>query len=183
MAEPAASEAVTAAVTAPVARPTPVPRGATDAATAKTGPVAAVKAPVSKQKGRPSKRVRLRKVHRVVRRVDTWSVFKIAVLFFLTCYLVLLFAGVLLWTAFVSTGNLDKVENFIRKTFALDTFHFDGGQLFQGSLVLGAVLTTPEVVTQVAMAVPLYLLYEISIAIAKYWDWKDRRAEAAGTTT
>jgi len=162
MAEPAASEAVTAAVTAPVARPTPVPRGATDAATAKTGPVAAVKAPVTKQKGRPSKRVRLRKVHRVVRRVDTWSVFKIAVLFFLTCYLVLLFAGVLLWTAFVSTGNLDKVENFIRKTFALDTFHFDGGQLFQGSLVLGAVLVVAGSAIVVAMSVFFNIFSELT---------------------
>ena len=47
------------------------------------------------------------------------------------------------------------------------------------SLILGALLTTPEVVTQIAMAVPLYILYEISIAIARYWDWKARRAEAA----
>jgi sec-independent protein translocase protein TatC len=47
------------------------------------------------------------------------------------------------------------------------------------SLVLGALLTTPEVITQVAMAIPLYILYEISICIARYWDWKKRRAEAA----
>lgn len=47
------------------------------------------------------------------------------------------------------------------------------------SLVLGALLTTPEVITQVAMAIPLYILYEISILIAKYWAWKARRAEAA----
>ena len=46
------------------------------------------------------------------------------------------------------------------------------------SFVLGAVLTTPEVITQVAMAVPLYLLYEACIWIAWYWDWKKRRAEA-----
>lgn len=45
--------------------------------------------------------------------------------------------------------------------------------------VLGAVLTTPEVITQVAMAVPLYLLYEACIWIAWYWDWKKRRAERA----
>jgi sec-independent protein translocase protein TatC len=44
------------------------------------------------------------------------------------------------------------------------------------SLILGAILTTPEVITQVAMAVPLYLLYEICILIAWYWDWKKRRA-------
>lgn len=47
------------------------------------------------------------------------------------------------------------------------------------TLVVGALLTTPEVITQIAMAVPLYVLYEISILIARYWDWKKRRAEAA----
>jgi sec-independent protein translocase protein TatC len=45
------------------------------------------------------------------------------------------------------------------------------------SLILGAVLTTPEVVTQVAMAIPLYLLYEVCIWIAWYWERKKRRAE------
>ena len=44
------------------------------------------------------------------------------------------------------------------------------------SLILGAVLTTPEVVTQVAMAVPLYLLYEVCIWIAWYWERKKRAA-------
>ena len=47
-------------------------------------------------------------------------------------------------------------------------------------LVLGGFLTTPEVLTQVMMAGPLYLLYEISVWIAWYWEWRDRR-RAAGT--
>jgi sec-independent protein translocase protein TatC len=42
------------------------------------------------------------------------------------------------------------------------------------NLVLGAVLTTPEVVTQILMAVPLYLLYEITVWIAWYWEQPDR---------
>ena len=42
------------------------------------------------------------------------------------------------------------------------------------NLVLGAVLTTPEVVTQVLMAVPLYLLYETTVWIAWYWHQPDR---------
>lgn len=46
------------------------------------------------------------------------------------------------------------------------------------SFVLGAVLTTPEVITQVAMAVPLCLLYEACIWIAWYWERKAQRAEA-----
>jgi len=43
------------------------------------------------------------------------------------------------------------------------------------NLVLGAVLTTPEVITQVLMAVPLYMLYEITVWIAWYWEWRDKR--------
>ena len=42
------------------------------------------------------------------------------------------------------------------------------------NLVLGAVLTTPEVITQVTMFVPLQLLYELSVWIAWYWDQPDR---------
>ena len=42
------------------------------------------------------------------------------------------------------------------------------------NLVLGAVLTTPEVVTQILMAGPLYLLYEITVWVAWYWDQPDR---------
>lgn len=48
------------------------------------------------------------------------------------------------------------------------------------NLILGAVLTTPEVITQVLMAIPLQLLYEISVWIAWYWERRDRkRAEKA----
>jgi sec-independent protein translocase protein TatC len=41
-------------------------------------------------------------------------------------------------------------------------------------LVLGGLLTTPEVLTQVMMAVPLYGLYELSVWIAWYWEEPDR---------
>ncbi len=50
-------------------------------------------------------------------------------------------------------------------------------------LVLGGLLTTPEVVTQVMMAGPLYLLYEISVWIAWYWEWRDRRRAARANVT
>ncbi|MEO8427266.1 MAG: twin-arginine translocase subunit TatC, partial [Verrucomicrobiota bacterium] len=46
------------------------------------------------------------------------------------------------------------------------------------NLVLGAVLTTPEILTQITMFVPLQLLYEISILIASYWERQDKRREA-----
>jgi sec-independent protein translocase protein TatC len=43
------------------------------------------------------------------------------------------------------------------------------------NLVLGAVLTTPEIVTQILMFVPLQLLYELTVWVAWYWDRRDRK--------
>jgi len=51
--------------------------------------------------------------------------------------------------------------------------------------VLGAVLTTPEVITQIIMFVPLQGLYEISIWVAYYWEKRDakRKAQEAAAGT
>jgi len=46
------------------------------------------------------------------------------------------------------------------------------------NLVLGAVLTTPEILTQLTMFFPLQLLYEISILIASYWERQEKKREA-----
>ena len=46
-----------------------------------------------------------------------------------------------------------------------------------GNLILGALLTTPEVFTQVVMAVALQLLFEISVWIAWYWERQEKKAE------
>ena len=43
------------------------------------------------------------------------------------------------------------------------------------NMVLGAVLTTPEILTQILMFIPLQCLYEISVWIAWYWAQPDRK--------
>ena len=43
------------------------------------------------------------------------------------------------------------------------------------NLVLGAVLTTPEVVTQLLMFVPLQFLYEVTVWVAWYWDRQEKK--------
>jgi sec-independent protein translocase protein TatC len=45
------------------------------------------------------------------------------------------------------------------------------------NLFLGAILTTPEVITQVLMFIPLQGFYELSVWIAGYWE-KDERGKA-----
>ena len=46
------------------------------------------------------------------------------------------------------------------------------------AFVLGAILTTPEIITQILMAVPLLVLYEVSVWVAWYWERQDKKREA-----
>ena len=46
------------------------------------------------------------------------------------------------------------------------------------NLILGAVLTTPEPLTQIVMFFPLQVLYEITVWIAWYWDRRERKRAA-----
>lgn len=46
------------------------------------------------------------------------------------------------------------------------------------NLILGALLTTPEVITQLIMFLPLQLLFEISLWITWYWERRDKKREA-----
>lgn len=43
------------------------------------------------------------------------------------------------------------------------------------NLVLGGLLTTPEVITQVIMFLPLQVLYEISVWITWYWERREKK--------
>jgi sec-independent protein translocase protein TatC len=47
------------------------------------------------------------------------------------------------------------------------------------NLILGAVLTTPEPITQLVMFVPLQLLYEVTVWIAWYWDRREKQRARA----
>jgi sec-independent protein translocase protein TatC len=44
--------------------------------------------------------------------------------------------------------------------------------------VIAAVITPPDVVSQLLMALPLVLLYEVGIVVAKVWGKKPGGAEA-----
>jgi sec-independent protein translocase protein TatC len=40
-------------------------------------------------------------------------------------------------------------------------------------------LTTPEILTQLLMALPLQVLFELTIWIAWYWERKEKKLQAA----
>jgi len=82
------------------------------------------------------RRPRVRRVTRVVRHVDPWSVFKVALCFSLVLYGVCLTAGVLLWNVAYTTGTVDNVERFF-ESFGWDTFKFKGGELYHNAWIAG----------------------------------------------
>lgn len=81
-------------------------------------------------------RPRVRRVTRVVRSIDPWSTFKVALLFSVVLYLALLLAAVLLWNVAHTTGTVDNIERFL-ESFGWETFTFDGAQLFRALWVAG----------------------------------------------
>ena len=78
----------------------------------------------------------MRKVTRVVRHVDPWSVFKIAIIANIVLYLIVLTAGVLLWNVAYATGTVDNVERFF-ESFGWQTFEFNGGEIYHSAWIAG----------------------------------------------
>jgi hypothetical protein len=75
---------------------------------------------------------RVRRVTRVVRHVDPWSVFKIAAVANVVLYLIMLTAGVLLWNVAYATGTVDNVERFF-ESFGWSSFEFNGGEIYHNA--------------------------------------------------
>jgi hypothetical protein len=79
-----------------------------------------------------------RKVRRVVRHIDPWSVFKVASLFIMCVWGVVVLASLLIWRAAVSAGSVDNTEKFITDIGFTD-FDFDPEKMFRALLSAGAV--------------------------------------------
>jgi hypothetical protein len=154
---------------APVADPLVGPAAAATAATATVAvsrAPGAAGAPVRRQRVRPTmpllrRRPRVRKVTRIVRRIDAWSVFKISLVFYVILFIILLVAGVLLWNLANTTGTVANVEGFIRDLFGLKTFTFDGAKMFRAAWVLGAILVVAGTGLNVTLAVLFNLISDL----------------------
>ncbi len=81
-------------------------------------------------------KARVRRVTRVVRDIDPWSVFKVTLVLHFAIYVAVLVASVLLWNVANATGTVDNVERFF-ESFGWESFTFNGGQLFHNLWILG----------------------------------------------
>lgn len=111
---------------------------------------------------RPRRKLRARKVDRIIRRIDPWSVLKVSFLFSLSLWVVFMLAGMILWTGAVGSGAIDNVEDFITDLFALESFQFEGGQLFRGAALGGFIMVLVSTGFSVLLAVLFNLISDLT---------------------
>ncbi len=105
-------------------RPRPVPRSAIGRA----------------YQTRANRRLRARRVRRLVRHVEPWSVLKVSLILYFCAWAIMLFVGVTLWNLAVNSGLVGDVEGFVEELFALESFKINADQIFRIAAVGGLVL-------------------------------------------
>ena len=110
------------------------------------------------------RRVKLqaRRVRRIIRHIEVWSVLKISVLFYACLWAIFLIAGFLIWGVAESSGTVGKLESLITELFALDTFTFDGKQIFRGYALGGLVLAIAGSTMNVLMCLIFNLISDLT---------------------
>ena len=100
---------------------------------------------------------RVRRVRRLIRHIEPWSVLKVGLIFYLCVWGLLVIAVRTLWRTAESGGTIERVESFIEDLFALESFEFDTGQIFRIFTLGGLVL----VVGGTALTVFLVVLFNL----------------------
>ena len=106
--------------------------------------------------GRP----RVRRVSRVLRHIDPWSTFKVAALFSLVTYVVLLTAGDMLWRVADATGTIANVERWFTQ-FGWETFELHGDEIFSAAWVIGLFLVVAATGAAVLFATMFNLISDV----------------------
>ncbi len=108
------------------------------------------------------RRLRARKVRRLVRHIEPWSVLKVSLLFFFCLWVVVMVAGVLLWNAAVASGVIGDIENFAEEIFALEDFEFIGDDIFRAAALGGLVMSVAATGFAVLIAILLNLISDLT---------------------
>ncbi len=93
----------------------------------------------SRRAHRAEMKASARRVRRVVRHIDTWSVFKVATIFVACIWGVVVLASLLVWRAAVTSGSVENTEDFI-VDLGFQDFNFNPQQMFEALLSAGAVI-------------------------------------------
>ena len=124
--------------------------------------VAGRSAPVDRIPGAPTGGYRVRRVRRLVRHVEPWSVLKVCLVFYLCIWGLLVIATRMLWSAADEAGTIGKVESFVEELFALESFAFDSAQIFRIFVLGGLVLVVGGIGITVVLVVLFNLISDLT---------------------
>jgi hypothetical protein len=110
---------------------------------------------------RRTRRLQSRKVRRVVRHIDPWSVLTFSVLFHLCVFAALLLASVLVWNAAEAAGTIENLETFILELGDYETFEIKGDVVFQAAVAIAGILTLASSVLLVLLTVVFNLISDL----------------------
>lgn len=79
-----------------------------------------------------------RRVQRVVRRIDLWTVLKLSLVLYTCLYVAILLALVGLWALAYSTGQISNLQSFLGDV-GLKNYRFYGDQMFRACAAIGGV--------------------------------------------
>lgn len=110
---------------------------------------------------RRKRRIQARKVRRVVRHIDPWSVLTFSVLFHLTVFAAMLLASVLVWNAAEAAGTIENLETFILDLGDFETFEIDGDAVFRAAVAIAGIMTLASSVLLVLLTVVFNLISDL----------------------
>jgi len=87
--------------------------------------------PATRLLGYRRQRFEARKVRRLIRHVDPWSMLKLSLLVSLCMWLMVMIAAVILWTVARNAGTIDSVEDFVNSSLSLQDWKLDGEFIFR----------------------------------------------------
>ena len=106
-------------------------------------------------------RIEARKVRRLIRHVDPWSVLKLSLLLFVCIWLILMIAVVIVWTVARSSGTVEKIETFVNTNLGQSNWRLDGDFLFRQFGLVGLIITLALTAATTMTAIVFNLISDI----------------------
>lgn len=119
---------------------------------------------MSQRERRQRVKLEARRVRRIVRHIEPWSVLKISIIFYICLWLIFLLAGVLLWSFADSSGTLESIEELIESLFSLDEENefWSGGTIFRSYAIGTLVLSIAGIAFNVLLCVLYNLISDLT---------------------
>ena len=120
--------------------------------------------PLTSRERRRRVKLEARRVRRIIRHIELWSVLKFSLIFYFCLWLIFVLAGVLLWSFAESSGTLESIEELVESLFALDEAEefWSGGTIFRAYTIMTLVLAIAGVTFNVLLAALYNLISDLT---------------------